>query len=159
MSRNAAEQYSLFPNVPRMSSVILCTCSMLVCCCRNPNWWSGRIPFSSSIGRNILSEVFSKILLIIGSKLIGLYKPTSSSGLPGFAFIMICATFHWAGKYPLLRMKLHMDVRRTMPSLSISFKILPVIRSYPGACLGLRSFLYHILDFLGCKKFDYLYYL
>jgi hypothetical protein len=147
MSRNATEQYCLFSKVPRMISVILWTWLMVVCCCRNPNWWSRRIRFSTSIGRSILSIVISKILLIIGSKPIDLYKLNSSSCLRGFGIITIYVTFHWAAKYPVQIMELHMDVTWTVPFLGISFNILPVIRSYPGACLGLRSFLYHIFHF------------
>jgi hypothetical protein len=52
-----------------------------------------RIRFCSSIGSNLLNIDFSKILLIIGSWLIGLYELASSNGLPGFRIIMICATF------------------------------------------------------------------
>jgi hypothetical protein len=89
-----------FSKVPLIISVIRCTCSMVECFCRNPNWWSERIRFPSSIGRNLLSIAFSKIRLIIGSRLIGLYELAFSSGLRGFGIIMKCATFHWTGKYP-----------------------------------------------------------
>jgi hypothetical protein len=41
-----------------------------------------------------------------------------------------------------------------MPFLGISFNILPVIRSYPRAYLGLRSFCVYVLDSLWCKEFD-----
>jgi hypothetical protein len=50
-------------------------------------------------------------LLIIVSKLISLYEPTSSSGLLGFGIIMIYATFYWTGKCPVLGMELHVDVK------------------------------------------------
>jgi hypothetical protein len=70
----------------------------------------------------------------------GLYELASSSGLPHFGINMVCSTFHWAVKYPVLIMQLHMDVRRTMPFLGISFNILFAIRSYTGAFLELRSF-------------------
>jgi hypothetical protein len=119
-------------------SVIRCMCSVIECFCRNPNWWSGRIRFSSGIGRNLLSIASSKILLIIGSRLIGLCELASSSGLPGSGIIMICATFHWGGNYPVLIIALHIVVR-WMPFLGISFNILPVIRSYPWDFLGLTS--------------------
>jgi hypothetical protein len=45
----------IFSNVPFMISVILCTCSMVKCCCQNTNWWPGRIRFSSNIECNLLS--------------------------------------------------------------------------------------------------------
>jgi hypothetical protein len=112
---------------------------MVECFCRNPNWWPGRIRFSTSIGRNLLSIAFSKILPSIGSRLIGLYELASCSGLPGFGIIMICATFHWTRKYPVLITALHIVVRWTMPFLCISSNIHPIIRSYPEAFLGLRS--------------------
>jgi hypothetical protein len=47
--------------VPFIISVIQCICSMVECFCRNPNWWSGRIWVSSSIGRNLLSIAFSNV--------------------------------------------------------------------------------------------------
>jgi hypothetical protein len=49
---------------------------------------------------------------------------------------------------------LHIVVTWTMPFLGISFSILPVIRSCPRDFLGLRSFLYYVLNFLWCKEFD-----
>jgi hypothetical protein len=91
--------------------------------------WVDSIRFSSSTRHNLLSMAFSKILLITGSKLIGLYELTSSGNLPGFGIIMICTTFHWARKYPVQIIGLHTVVRKTMPFLGISFNILPVIKS------------------------------
>jgi hypothetical protein len=96
--------------------------------------WSWRIQFSSIIGRQFLSIAF------IGSRLIGLYELASSSGFPGSGIIMICATFHWTGKYRVLIIALHITVRWIMLFLGVYLNILPVIRSYPGAFLGLRSF-------------------
>jgi hypothetical protein len=128
-----------FSEVPLIISIIRCTCSVVECFCWNPKWWSGRIRFSSSIERNLLSVAFSKILLIIGSRLIGLYELASSSCIPGYGIIMICVTFHWTGKYSVLIIVLYIVVRWTVPFLGISFNILPVIRSYPGALLGLTS--------------------
>jgi hypothetical protein len=90
MSMNTAEeQYCFFSKVPLIISVIRCTCSVVECFCRNPNWWSRRIRFSSSIGRNLLSIAFLNILLIIGSKLISLYELASSSSFPGFGIFVI----------------------------------------------------------------------
>jgi hypothetical protein len=67
---------------------------------RNPKWRSGKLWFSSSIGRNILSIAFYNILLVIESRLIGLYDLASSNNLPSFGIIMICSTFSWIWKYP-----------------------------------------------------------
>jgi hypothetical protein len=64
--------FFFLPKVPLIIFVIQCTCSVVECFCQSPNWWSRRIRFSSSVGRNLLSIAFSKILLIIGSRLIGL---------------------------------------------------------------------------------------
>jgi hypothetical protein len=142
-----------FSKVPLMISVILCICSIVEICCRNPNWWSGRIRFSSSIGPHLLSIAISKILLIIGNKLIGLYEPTSSSSSPGFGLIMVYATFPWAGKYPVLIMELHVDFYGHF------FQYFPrnLVTSwgFPWA----EIFLYYVLNFLRCKKCDWLYYL
>jgi hypothetical protein len=142
-----------------MISVSRCTCTLVECFCQNPNWWSRRIQFASSIVLNL----FSKILLIIGSRLIGLYELASSSGLPGFGIIIICATFHWTGKYPVLIIALQIVFGWTIFFLGISFNILPVIRSYPGAFLGLRSFyimfwisfgVWNLIGFVACSSFS-----
>jgi hypothetical protein len=131
MSRNAAEQYCFF-KIPLMISVILCTYSMIE---------FGPGGFGFLLISSVISwvQLFSNTLSIVGSKLVGLHEPTSSGGLPGFAIIVICATFHWAGKHPALITELHRDVRLTMHFLGISVNILSVIRSYPEAFLGLRS--------------------
>jgi hypothetical protein len=89
--------------------------------CWNANWWSGMIRFSSSIWRNLLSRVFSKILLIIGSRLIGLYELASSSSLPGFRIIMICTTFRWTGKYPVLIIELHVVECFSLPVIEAAY--------------------------------------
>jgi hypothetical protein len=157
--RNAAEQYYFFSKVPHIISAIPCTCSMVECCCRNPNWWSGNILVPSNIRRNLYNIAFSNILPITDSKLIGLYELTSPSGLPGFGVIIICAIFHWARKCPVPVIELHIDVRWTMHFLGNSFNILPVIKSYHGAFLALRSSCIIFLDFLRCKEFDWFYYL
>jgi hypothetical protein len=133
-----------------MISVILLTSAVVECCCRNPNWWSGMVRFSSNIGRNPLSVAVLNILLSLGTRLIGLYEPTSPSGLQGFE-IMTCPTFHWDVKYPIQIMELRMYVRWTMHFLGISFNIFPVTRSYPGTFLELR-FSCIVLDFLRDKN-------
>jgi hypothetical protein len=91
--------FLFFCKVHLIICVIQCTCSMVECFCQNPNWWSRRIWFSSSIEHNPLSTAFSKNFLIILSRLIGLYQLACSSSLPGCRIIMICSTFHWTGKY------------------------------------------------------------
>jgi hypothetical protein len=128
-----------FSKIPLIISVIRYTFSVVECFCQNTNWWSGRIQFSYSIRCNLLSIAFLKILLIVGSRVISLHELASSSTLTDFGIIMICMTFHWTGKYPVLIIALHIAVRWTVTFLGISFNILPVIRSYPGAFLGLRS--------------------
>jgi hypothetical protein len=41
------------------------------------------------------------------NKLIDLYDTANSADLPGFWIIIICATFHWDGKKPHLRIALY----------------------------------------------------
>jgi hypothetical protein len=149
------DSISHYTNYKKLIPVILCTCSMVEYCCRNANSWSGKISFW--YWRNLYSIAFSKVLLVTVSKLIGLYELTSSSGFQGFGFIIISATFRWAGKGPLLLIELHKDIKWEMSFLGNSFNILPIIKSYPGAFLALRSscvvFFYYY--FLRCIEFDW----
>ena len=47
--------------------------------------------------------------------------------------MIIWENFHWPGKNPVLKTLLNMWVIALIPTSDNSFKILPVIRSYPGA--------------------------
>jgi len=60
------------------------------------------ISLSSSTGINLLKKNFSKILERIDNRLMGLYDPSSASGLPGLAMTMISAHFYCVGKWPSL---------------------------------------------------------
>jgi hypothetical protein len=48
-------------------------------------------------------------------------------------------------------MELYLDGRRTTPFLGICFSVLPVIRSYAGAFVGLSSSCVMFRIFLGVK--------
>jgi hypothetical protein len=120
-------------------SVIRCTCRTVECFCRNPNWWSGRVWFSFGIELDLLSIAFSKILITIVSRLIGLYELSYSSVYQVSGSLWSTRLSTELGN-PVLITALHLVARWIMPFLGISFKILPVSRSYPGAFLGLRFF-------------------
>lgn len=73
---------------------------MAPCPCLNRNWWSGMILFSSRMGSSLFRNSFSSILDRMASRLIGLYEPSSASGLPGLCMRITSAHFHWEGKCP-----------------------------------------------------------
>ena len=92
------------------------------------------------IRRLKIKKCFSYNFERTGSKLTGLKIVTSLPGFPDFRIVMIWETFRWPGKYPVLNTLLNMTVIALIPTYGDSFKILPVIRSCPGAFCG-RSFL------------------
>jgi hypothetical protein len=94
-------------------------------------------------------------LLVIGSYWqIGLHVMNSSVGLPRFGIIITHATFNWAGKCPVKKTELHMDVTWTLPSLGSFYNNFPAIKSYPWAFLVLKSAcIFFFLRVLDVKNF------
>ena len=81
-----------------MVLTILCTYSMVLCLCLNPNWRSG-IWFSRVMsGFNIFSKSLSKSLVKIDSKLMRLYELVRLRFFPGFGIKIIFECFHCFGK-------------------------------------------------------------
>ena len=119
-----------------MLCISLCTCCTVPCFGRNPNWCEGMALFAANIGVSLFSINFSKILDSSGRRLMGLYDVTSVGFLPGFGIMNICPIFQWHGKYSCLKIALYICVIARMPFLSSSFRIFPVMRSYPGALVG-----------------------
>jgi hypothetical protein len=70
----------------------------------------------------------------------GLQDFVSSTGFLGTRIVTIWETFHWPGKYPVLRTLSNSWVIAHMPTSGSYFNILPVIRSYPGVFFGRSQF-------------------
>jgi len=114
-----------------MLFISLCTSCTVPCFGRNPNWCEGMALFVSLFSINV-----SKILDSSGRRLMGLYDVTSVGFLSGLAIMIICPIFQWHGKYSSLKIALYICVIARMPFLGSSFRIFPVMKSYPGALVG-----------------------
>ena len=149
MSIKRAVQYCLFSSASIISLMSLCICSIVECLFLNPNWWSG-INFFFSIVRFMRSYIiFSSILENTGSSDIGLQDAVWCGSLPGLGSIMICASFHSLGKYWILSIALNIMVISPIVFGGRFFKILPLIRSIPGALLFF-CFLDYVSNVLCC---------
>ena len=69
----------------------------------------------------------------VGSRLIGLYDVTCSAGFSGLGMRIICATFHWVGKYLKRMIALIIIVTKRITLGGDSLRTFPFIPSYPGA--------------------------
>lgn len=132
MSKNTAEQNSLFSNQLLTKLTARCTCSTVECFCLNPNWCLVRMSFASIIGNSLLSNRFSITFDGIDKRLIGRYDVTSSGFFIsiGISIILICATFQCRAMKLVLKTALKMCVRNLTPVSGKFLRISPVIKSY-----------------------------